>query len=108
MFEHDWLWRRDPAQAAVGDRAIRLTDVLTDRDEFVVADHQVTEAELAPHLAKAGVDVEKNAARGPAQDLAVVEKAHDIEQELAARQPLPQLRTREPDLLLAAVAEQCE
>src|SRR5512142_3240555 len=58
--QHDWLWRNDPPDSAIGNRAVLGTDPLPDGRMDIVAGEDVGEPERVPHLSEAGIGVEEH------------------------------------------------
>ena len=73
-----------------------------------MAGEGVGESELAPHLAETGIDVEEDALRRCAQQLRIVEVAHDVQEQLGPAKPPDQLAPRASGQRLAPLVEEGE
>ncbi len=71
---------RNPIEPAGGHRAPRLADVAADGGEAVVVGKRVGQAQLAPDVREAGIDVEEQPLARGLQQVFLLEKAHDVDQ----------------------------
>ena len=74
-----------------------MADVGADRNISVVAAENVGQTQLAPHLAKAGVDVQKYSTACGGQDLFIAQRAHDIDQTFRTSDTVQNFFPRKPN-----------